>query len=219
MDKILPWLLVFGLAAPGAALNRAYATGEGFDVTSRYQLVLPPQPTQTRNKVEVLDVFWYGCPHCYHFLPYLESYARHKPPWVAIRHMPAIFNATWKFHARIFYAAKLLGVEERLHRAIFEEIHERGDPLTTRSAVFAFFASRGVDRHKFAQVFDSPIIDKELRDAEIMQNNYSVQGTPTVFVNGKYRLTGSLAGGYGNLIKVIKVLTKKEHQEMMNEPK
>lgn len=217
MNRLLPWLLPLALLLGTGALGPARAAGEGFDVTGKYALVESPQPTQTGDKVEVVDVFWYGCPHCYHFLPYLERYAQGKPGYVAIRHMPAIFNDTWRFHARVYYAAKLLGVEENLHRAIFEEIHARHDPLANRASVLAFFAGRGVDRTKFAEALDSFTVDREVRRAEAMQEKYGVQGTPTVIVNGKYRVTGGLAGSYANLIEVVEVLTEKEHRAMTAE--
>ena len=183
-----------------------------FEVEGKYAPVQPAQPTETGpGTVEVVDVFWFGCPGCFSFLPYMEALEEKAPDYLRIRRMPAVFRESWIPHARAFYAADLLGVAERMHRAVFEAIHVRNRPLATREALIAFFEEHGVDGGEFAKVYDSFAVESLLRKSVTMQRNYGVSATPTVIVNGKYRISGNMAGGHGNVIKVVLALAEREH--------
>ena len=204
---------ILALALFGAALvlpgNAAQAAG--IDPTGKYELVTPPQPTETPGKVEVVEVFWFGCPHCFHFLPTIEQYDANKPDYVAVRHMPAIFRDSWVVHARAFYTAELLGIEEKIHRPLFEAIHLHKQPLDTREELMKFFANYGVSNEDFNNTYDSFAVETLLRKSQVMQQRYGVTGTPTVIVNGKYRVSGTLAGPPEQMIKVIEALVEREH--------
>ena len=199
----LAWLAV----APPAAAQSA-----GLDIEGRYEFLQPPQQTETGDRIEVVDVFWYGCPHCYTFLPMLEAYELDKPEYVEIRRLPAIFSESWAAHARAFYTAMLLGVVDQTHRPLFEEIHEQRNPTDHREALAAFFERQGVDRGTFEQTWDSFAVESLVRKSIVMQQRYGITGTPSVVVNGKYRVTGRLAGSYENMIQVVMALVEKERE-------
>ena len=199
----LAWVAV----APPAAAQSA-----GPDIEGRYEVLQPPQLTETGDRIEVVDVFWYGCPHCYTFLPMLEAYELVKPEYVEIRRLPAIFRESWVPHARAFYTAELLGVVDATHRPLFEEIHEQRNPTDQRETLAAFFERRGVDRTAFEQTYDSFAVESLVRKSILMQQRYGITGTPSVVVNGKYRVTGRLAGGYDNVVPVIMALVEKERE-------
>jgi thiol:disulfide interchange protein DsbA len=187
----------------------------GFDPEGKYALVQPPQPTDTGGKVEVVEMFWYGCPHCFSFLPAMERYEKSKADYVEIRRMPAVFRKSWENHARAYYTAKLLGVEETIHRPLFEEIHTRGRRTDTPEALRAFFVQHGVDGQAFDKTFDSFAVETMLRKSVVMQGRYGVRGTPSVIVNGKYRTSGSLAGSYEDVLKVVEALAERERTANM----
>ena len=187
----------------------------GFDPQGKYELIQPPQPTDTPGKVEVVDVFWYGCPHCFTFLPAMESYEKSKADYVEIRRMPAVFRKSWENHARAYYTAKLLGVDQKLHRPLFEMIHNGGKRVETREDLRAFFVANGVDGEAFDKTFDSFAVESMLRKSIVMQGRYGIRGTPSVVINGKYRTSGSLAGSYENMVKVIAALAEQEHKAAM----
>jgi thiol:disulfide interchange protein DsbA len=159
------------------ALVASSAYGAGIDPTGKYDLVTPPQPTDTPDKVEVLEVFWYGCPHCFTFLPYMEQYAKSAADDVAVRHMPAIFRDSWVAHAR-----------------------------DSKEELMKFFEMYGVSNDDFNKTFNSFAVETLLRKSQVMQQRYGVRGTPTVIVNGKYRVSGSRAGQPEDMIKVIEAL-------------
>ena len=205
-------LLLFAVlfASPGLAGADSHSD---FDVEGKYSLVQPAQPTETEpGTVEVVDVFWFGCPHCFTFLPHMEALEKEAPDYLRIRRMPAVFRESWIPHARAYYTAHLLGIEDRIHRPVFEAIHEQGRTLSTREALAAFFEENGVSAEEFAEIYDSFAVESLLRKSVAMQRNYGVRATPTVIVNGKYRTSSSDAGSHENVIKAILALAKKEHE-------
>ena len=200
-------LLELLFAAPPAV------AGEAFDIEGKYQLVLPVQPTETPGKIEVVDVFWYGCPHCFRFLPVMEEFEADLPEFVEVRRMPAIFRKSWVVHAKGYYAALLLGKAADIHRPLFVAIHVDKSKLGTRDELKAFFAKFGIGGADFDATFDSFGVESLVQKSMVMQGRYGVRRTPSVIVNGKYLVSGSLAGSYKNMLKVIRILADKEHRE------
>jgi len=207
VHRLLALLAAFALLGPVAA-----GAQQSIDPEGKYELVDPPQPTDTPGKVEVVDVFWYGCPHCFRFLPALEAYEKSKPDYVEIRHMPAIFRESWEIHARAFYTASLLNMVDAIHRPLFDAIHEKHQPLDTRESLRAFFVAHGADGEAFDKTFDSFAVETLLRKSSVMQGRYGVRGTPTLIVNGKYRVSATLAGGYEQMVQVADALAAREHK-------
>ena len=176
---------------------------ETIDPEGRYELIQPPQPTESPGKVEIVDVFWYGCPHCWRFLPSMEALEKRKADYVEIRRMPAIFRRNWEIHARAFYTAKLLNSVDTIHRPLFSAIHEKGQKLDTRESLREFFVARGIDGEAFDKTFDSFAVETLLRKSTVMQGRYGVRGT------------ASLAGGYDEMTQVAEALAAREHKATM----
>lgn len=179
-----------------------------------YKRVSPAQPTITKDKIEVVELFWYGCPHCYHFEPQLNKWLKNKPDNVVFLRIPAVFNPTWALHARAFYAATSLGLFEdgkhEFHDAFFEEIHEKKKRLKNKKELQKFFARFGVSAEDFNNTFDSFAVNTKVNRATTLSKRYKLDGVPTIIVNGKYRTDGPLAGGRKGMIKVLDFLIKKE---------
>ena len=223
MKRRLLTLLAIVTIGTGIAASTVGAQSDGdpdadlaFDPTGKFESVKPPQPTETEaGTVEVVDVFWFGCPHCYQFLPHMEAYAQGKPDHVEIRRMPAVFRESWIPHARAFYTARLLGIEREAHQSMFDAIHKQDRKLDTQDELQAFFGELGIQAQEFAEVYDSFAVESLVRKSVLMQQRYGVRGTPTVIINGKYRTSGSIAGSHEIVIKVIEALVDKEHKQQL----
>ena len=210
------WLCCLVAVAWVAVAPHAAAQSAGPDIEpgikGKYEVLQPPQLTETGDRIEVVDVFAYACSHCYRFLPLMDVYQQIKPEHVAIRRLPVVFRESWVPHARAYYTAMLLGVTDRTHHALFEEIHERRIPSDHKEALAAFFERQGVDRTKFEQTYDSFAVESLVRKSILMQQRYGITGTPTVIVNGKYRVTGRLAGSLDDMLSVVMTLVDREFQ-------
>ncbi|MCI0655363.1 MAG: thiol:disulfide interchange protein DsbA/DsbL [Methylococcaceae bacterium] len=181
-----------------------------------YEKIVPPQPTQEKDKVEVIEFFWYGCPHCYTFEPFLKEWAKNLPENVQLIKQPAIFSPKWASGAQAYFVAEALGVTERLHDAIFDAIQKERRPLETEDQLAEFFAEHGVDEEDFHQAYNSFIVTTRMRQAESMPERYGVTGVPAIAINGKYRSNGTLAKNYPGLISVMNALIKLESETLKN---
>jgi thiol:disulfide interchange protein DsbA len=175
-----------------------------------YELISPAQPTSDADKVEVVEFFWYGCPHCYDFEPYMEDWAKTKPDNVSYRLEAPPLNSSWTVHSRAFYAAETLSVLDKLHRPLFDAIHKDKRQLRTEAAILEFVAEVGLDKEAFAKAMNSFAVDTKIRRASQLARAHQIRGTPTVTINGKYKTSGSLAGGNPAVIDVIRELVREE---------
>jgi len=212
---MLPRRTVLAGALSAIAVRPLAAYAQAFSAAGHYETLSDPQPTSDPDRVEVLEVFWYGCPHCNRFQPYIEAWQKTKPDYVAYVRMPAIFRKSWEVHARAYYTALALGVLEKTHAAMFAAIHAQRRPMRNADDVGRFFAEHGVDPTAFRKAWESFAVDSGIRRSKVMQERYGIRGVPTVIVNGKYRVSGSLAGSYPNMIKVMDTLVDKEHKFML----
>nr|MCH9673569.1 thiol:disulfide interchange protein DsbA/DsbL [Gammaproteobacteria bacterium] len=164
--------------------------------------------------LEVVEVFWYGCPHCNSFQPYLHPWVAKLPEDVAFVRMPAIFRANWEAHARAYYTSNALGALDKTHSALFEAIHKKGQKLSSKKTLKKFFAEQGIAEDEFDKFYDSFGVDSDIRRSKAMVTRYGVQGVPAVIVNGKYRVSGSIAGSYPNMVRVVDALVELERAAM-----
>lgn len=204
MRRLLPTLfaaLVFAIAPAHAA---DYKEGK------QYQLISPPVPTAHADKVEVVEMFWYGCGHCFSFEPILTAWLKKKPDYVEFRRIPAVFAENWVPHARAFYAAAALGEVDKLHRPLFDAIHVDERKLFTEDALIRFAAEVGLPKDDFRNAYTGFAIDGKVKQAMLATHDYGIDGVPSVIVNGKYRVTASLAGGQDKMLKVVDFLVDKE---------
>src|SRR5690606_5865750 len=165
-----------------ARLEDAEPTSARFQLGGHYERLSPTQPTSSSpDKIEVAEVFWYGCPHCYAFEPYLERWSAQTPDDVSFVRIPALWNPVLRIHARAFYTARALGKLDEMHSAFFTEIHENGNPLFTRGTPAEFFAPFDFDAAVFVQALvfcDS--IDSDLQLADTLIRSYRITIVPTI---------------------------------------
>lgn len=184
-----------------------------FEEGVSYVKIVPAQPTSEPDKIEVVELFWYGCPHCHRFQPYVENWLKNKPANIDYIRLPAILRDSWALHARAFYTAEALGKLDEIHEPLFDAIHKEKRDLDSEQTLSAFFAEHGVDPAEFRKVFHSFTVESKVRRAHQMTRRYRTQGTPSVVVNGKYRSDPGLARGFDKLIQVIDYLVEKELKE------
>jgi thiol:disulfide interchange protein DsbA len=189
----------------------ATASATEFRAGEHYELITPPLPTANADKVEVVELFWYGCPHCFAFEPSVEEWLAHKPDYVEFVRMPAVFARQWEVHARAFYAAQQLGVLDLVHRPLFEALHLEKRRIFTEDQLAEFFGEHGVSEEEFRAAFDSFDVDTRTRQAISLTRSYGISGVPSIIVNGKYRTSAQQAGTYEQLLKLVDFLADKEH--------
>lgn len=199
--RSLPTLLLGGLLS-----LQAWAFDEGID----YTVLSTPQPTETGDKIEVLEVFMYTCPHCFHLEPTLDKWQETKPANVEFRRMPAVFGPRPDLQARAFYAAELLGVEDKFTLAMFDTLHVKKQKVTDENAVVAVAEGAGIDGAEFRKALDSFFVNMKVNRARDATKNYGIDGVPAVVVNGKYRTSPAQATGREGMVKVIDHLIARE---------
>lgn len=175
-----------------------------------YETISPAQPTASPDKIEVIEFFWYGCPHCYSFEPSLTSWLKTKPANVEFIRIPAVFSEQWGKHAKAYYTAEALGVVDAIHADFFDAIQEKKQTLETEDELAKFFTAHGVKEADFREAFNSFVVDTKLRQAPAIAAKYGITGVPAIIVNGKYRTNGTLAGSQEKMIDVMNELIKKE---------
>jgi thiol:disulfide interchange protein DsbA len=207
MKKFAQFLLLL-LALPLLAQAATFEEGRN------YQRIIPAQPTEGKGKIEVVELFWYGCPHCYRFQPYMAQWLKQKPDDVVYRRMPAILGDNWSLLARAYYTAEALGIAERIHQPLFDAIHAEKRRMDSEEALMAFFAEQGVSNDDFRKTFSSFAVDAKVRRALEMSRRYQAQATPSVVVNGKYILNPDNSdGNFNTMIKIMEYLIDKERAE------
>jgi len=175
--------IALGIAALGAPLAiRAQQLRPGTD----YVVLKPELPVEAQGKVEVLEFFWYGCPHCYGLEPLLETWIQKLPADVQFKRVPAVFSERWAKDAAIFYALEASGNLERLHRPLFDAIHRDALKTDNGQAVGQWLSKNGVDTKKFDEVGRSFSVQSKVRRAAQLSTAYRIEGTPAMAVHGRY---------------------------------
>lgn len=201
-------LALLFLCAGAAAVAQDEEILEGF----HYQRITPPVQPPQGEQVAVVELFWYGCPHCYQFEPYLKRWKEDLPENVQFERIPAVLNPQWEIHARAFYAAQQLGVLDRVHEAMFHAMQREKRRLSTPDALANFFAEQGVSRTDFENAFRSFTVQTKLNRARMLGRRYGATGVPSIVINGRFRTDGVMAGGYQRMIDVMNFLIEKEQQ-------
>lgn len=176
---------------------------------THYFAVDPPVATAP-GKVEVVEVFSYSCPHCAHFQPYADELKSKLPKGVSFSYLPAVFHPQWEPFARAFYTAESMGVLDKIHQATFDALHRDHKQLDSIASIAAFYASLGVDEKAFLSTAQSFVIEGKLASSQSQLQKYGIDGTPSIIVNGKYRVTGQSAGGLPQMVELTLFLAQKE---------
>ncbi|XXK27409.1 thiol:disulfide interchange protein DsbA/DsbL [Arenicellales bacterium nBUS_45] len=171
------------------------------------------QPVRTGDRIEVLEIFWYGCPHCYALEPYLKKWLKNKPEFVEFVQLPAVLNRSWAFDARVFYTFVALGLMDELHEAYFDAIHKDRRRMKNVEQVASWAQEQGIDPQLILDTFNSFGVDSMLANATQMSGRYEADGVPTIIIDGKYRTTVSLAGGHNEIIDLINYLAQRAKSE------
>jgi protein dithiol oxidoreductase (disulfide-forming) len=197
--------------APSEAVPAQTDTSR-FVLGTHYEMLTPTQPTSSGpDQVEVTEVFWYGCPHCYAFEPFLEAWQADKADYINFVRVPAMWNPTLRLHAQAFYTAEVLGKGAEMHAPIFREIHMNGNYLDSEAKLAEFFGRFGVSEADFRNAFNSFTVETKLQRAEELNRRYRISSVPSIVVNGKYTTNGTMAGSYDQLIELIDTLAAREH--------
>ena len=170
-----------------------------------YRLI-EPQPVTTGSRVEVIDFFWYGCPHCYTFQPALESWIRGMPADVALRRVPALLRDNWAPHARIYYTLEALGEVERLHQAVYHGYHVEELHMSKPDVMLQWAMRQGIDGRRWTEAYHSAKVTEKVERAKEMTNDYNVQGTPSLVVDGRYLTSPAMARGEHRMIPILEEL-------------
>jgi len=161
-----------------------------------YMPLSPPQPTENSKKIEVIEFFWYGCIHCYHLESPLNAWLKHKPAYVEFRRVPAVLSPGWVPLTRTYYTLVALGVADKYHAAIFNAIHNEGrrDLVSDPDAIASWLATKGLDKQKFLDAYNSFSVNGRTERAADISGAYNIEGTPTLVINGKYLIEPSMDG-------------------------
>jgi protein dithiol oxidoreductase (disulfide-forming) len=202
-------MLLAGISFTAAPVVRAEIV-EGRDYT-----VLPhPQPTHSGNNIEVIEFFWYGCPHCYQLHPHIKAWLKRMPKDVSFRYVPAIFRPSWVPGAKIFYALEVLGARDRLHDKVYDAIHVDKIDLNKEDVLFDWVAKQDIDRQKFIDAYNSfSVQNQDVPRSMNMSKSYNLAGVPAMVVDGKYVTSGRMGGTPQDTIRILDELIEKARQE------
>jgi thiol:disulfide interchange protein DsbA len=182
-----------------------------------YTLLSPAQPTNVGpGKVEVIEVFWYGCSHCYELDPYLESWKKNKPAYVEFVRLPVIWGPGHKLHGRLFYTLQVLGKLDTLHAKVFDTVHRGGNMLIAQDEEASFkmqlawAEANGVNGEDFKREYNGFAVNTALQRAEQLTKRYRVPGVPLMIVNGRYSTDVGAAGGHSQLLSLLNDIAASE---------
>lgn len=205
--SLLHTLLTLVTILPLVLMPAAQAAEWGKD----YIEISPAQPVEVpRGKVEVIEFFWYRCPHCADLEPEFEAWIKRQPAYVVVRRQPAVLNDGWLPLTRAYYALEAVGQLKRLHAEVFKAIHRDRIDLNDPNTFFDWAAARGVDRRKLAEAYNSFSVHAKAARAKRLTARYKITGVPAFVVNGRYLTSASLTGGHQELFRVLDTLIEQE---------
>jgi thiol:disulfide interchange protein DsbA len=198
--------LIFALL--GLFAQSAPADDLDWQAGLHYHLISPAPPPGQADGVEVVEFFWYGCPHCYQFEPYVKQWLQTTPEGVRFVRMPAMFGGAADLHARAYYALEVMGELERLHEPFFKVIQQEKRKLGSPAELEEWVGSQGVDVEQFRATMDSFAVHAKVNRASALMRRYGVRSVPTMVIDARYR-SGSGFRGYEDVIEVTQYLVDK----------
>ena len=212
MAFIKPLLIRKHLAWMFFLLFFSCAQAEDYEAGRHYEILDSPSVTRDPSKVEVVEVFWFGCNHCYALESYIQPWKKTLPKDVDFWKSHATWNPTLKIHARLFYSAKALGIEDKIIPGAFTAIQREGRFLTGNSELEYFFRGFGVEKEKYLSVSNSFGVNNAVKQADNRMRQWTITGVPTLIVNGKYKVSGTREVGTDRLLDVVDFLIEKERR-------
>ena len=193
------------LTLSGLASAQGQKIEEGFD----YRILPIAQPVETKGKVEVIEFFWYGCPHCYDFEPELSAWVKRQPKDVVFRRVPVAFRDDFMPHSQLFYALEALGKGDAFNEKVMYAMHKENKRLLNENEIADWVASQGIDRNTFLATYRSFAVISKARAAKQLAEAYRIDGVPTIVMQGKYVTSPSIAGTKAKAIGVMDFLVEK----------
>lgn len=200
------------LAAAVFSLSALAAGPEAFEGHD-YTRLKNPQPVATGNKIEVLEFFWYRCPHCFQLEPALDGWLKKLPRDAQVRRIPAVFRDDWMPGAKLYYAQEQMGVLDKLHRKVFDAYHLENINLNDPAVLGGWVAKQGVDRKKFEGIYNSFSTQSKATQGARLATAYAITGVPAFIIDGKYATTVSMTGSEARLFEVLDQLIAKARAE------
>jgi thiol:disulfide interchange protein DsbA len=173
----------------------------------------PPQPTEGGGKIEVIEFFWYGCPHCYTLEPSVEGWLRNVPKDVAFKRVPAVPSEGWGEMAKVFYTLETMGVLDQYHAKVFDAMHKQRLNLANAKVREKWLADNGIDAAKYASVEKSFTVATKVNRAKQLTYAYKVDSVPRVVVDGRYYTSAEQAGGADRIFPIVDQLVARARQE------
>jgi protein dithiol oxidoreductase (disulfide-forming) len=189
------------LSALPAKAQWAFKAGKDYVVLDR------PVPTDAGpGKVELLEFFWYSCPHCNKFEPTFAQWVKDAPKDVLVRRVPIAFRDDFAPQQRLFYTLEAMNLLDSLHGKVFHAVHEERLPLNTEATILAWVEKQGVDKAKFSDIFKSFAVTSKIKKAVQLQNEFRIEGVPSLGIAGRFYIDGGLAGSMERALKVAESL-------------
>lgn len=205
---------MFALALAALAMMAQAPAAEPVAKEGETYKTLPvPQPTETGNRIEVLEAFSYGCVHCFNFEPALRDWKQRAPADVQVVLLPATFQPLFKLFAGGFYAARALGVAEKTHEAVFDTVWTQGFQVQNEEQLVELYVKLGVKRQDFVAALHSPAVTSAVQAATDKATRLKVEGTPSLYVDGKYQVLLTGASSYDDIIGRLDTLVAKVRAE------
>ena len=207
--------LGLGLGAGLPQVGTALAQGGPVEGQHYVRLSTPAPVTlpAADKAIEVVEFFWYGCPHCFAFEPVLENWVKRLAPDVAFRQVPVGFMAPHQMHQKLFYALEEMGQLGAMHRKVFSAIHQQNKRLNSDSEILAFVSANGVDGDKFSAAFKSFGVNSKATRAKQLSEAYKIDGVPAVGVHGRFYTSATLAGTLERAVQVADFLIQRSRQK------
>lgn len=177
-----------------------------------YTRIKPALPTQSGDKIEVVEIFWYGCSHCFSFEPHIKAWLQSLPEDVVFRQVPGVLNSRWAVHARGFFAADKMDALEQFHTPLFNALHVKRRNIFSRDDLIDFAAEVGLDKKEFAKHFDSNETEVKMKQAFLMARDSKITGVPSLIVNGRYLISASSAGSFETMLETLDELIQEERR-------
>jgi thiol:disulfide interchange protein DsbA len=200
------------LAATVLSLSALAAGPEAFE-GHEYARLKNPQPVATGSKVEVLEFFWYRCPHCFQLEPGINAWLKTLPRDAQVRRVPAVFRDDWMPGAKLYYTLEQMKLLDRLHHKVFDAYHVENINLNDPAVLGGWIAKQGVDRKKFEGIFNSFSTQSKATQGAQLATAYAISGVPAFIIDGKYTTSVSMAGNQARLFEVLDQLIVKARAE------
>jgi len=171
-----------------------------------YTEINPVAPLTNTGKIEVVEVFWYACPHCFRFEPHVTKWKATLADDVVFERIPGVLSKHWILLAKVFYAANILGVEEKMTPIIFNNIHQHNARMNKIKDAEALFVANGVSAEDFNQAIKSFAVNTKVGQAKSLNKRYGLSGVPTIIVDGRYRVDSGAIGSFEKVIEITDFL-------------